>query len=145
MLLRHRFLISAASLIFSSVAAAQTPAKPEPDTMVLNSGEKLIGHLVRTTGASVRFKSDALGEVSVDWSKIKELHAGGQYAVIPKNVILKKKVKPDVPEGSISEADQKIAVADPAGAKTVAVADTQMVIEKPAFDKAMGGEPGILK
>jgi hypothetical protein len=145
MLLRNALLISAASVIISSVAAAQTPAKPEPDTMVLNSGEKLIGHLVRSTGGSVRFKSDALGEVNVDWSKIKELHAGGTYAVIPKNATLKKKVKPDVPEGSISESDQKIAVADPAGAKTVAVADTQMVIDKPAFDKAMDGDPGILK
>jgi hypothetical protein len=136
--------VSALTFLICSAAFAQTAAKPEPDTLVLNSGEKLIGHLVRSTGGSVQFRSDALGEVKVEWSKIKELHAAGQYAVIPKNVTLKRKAKPDVPEGSISEADQKIAVASAAGAKTVAVADTDMVIEKPAFDKAMDGEPGLL-
>jgi hypothetical protein len=134
-----------AALVFCSGASAQSAAKPEPDTLVLNDGERLIGHLVRTTGASVRFKSDALGELNVDWSKIKELHAGGQYAVIPKNVKLKPKAPLSVPEGTISEADQKIAVADAGGSKTVAVGDTAIVIEKPAFDKAMKGEPSLLK
>jgi hypothetical protein len=134
--------IYAVALICS--LGAQTPPKPEPDTMVLNSGEKLIGHLVRSTGGSVRFKSDALGEVTVEWSKIKELHAAGPYAVIPKNVELTRKAgKPEVPEGSISVADQKIQVADAAGPKTVAVADTSVVIERPAFEKAMDGGPGF--
>ena len=130
--------------LFCALAAGQTAPKPEPDTMTLTTGEKLIGHLVRSTGASVRFKSDALGEVTVDWSKIKELHAAGRYAVIPKNVELKAKAgKPDVPEGAISEVDQKIQVADAAGPKTVAVADTTMVIDQPSFEKAMDGGPGF--
>ena len=129
---------------FCSFAAGQSTPKPEPDSMILTTGEKLIGHLVRSTGASVRFKSDALGEVTVDWSKINELHAAGKYAVIPKNVELKAKAgKPDVPEGAISEADQKIQVADSAGPKTVAVADTTMVIDQPSFEKAMDGGPGF--
>lgn len=137
---------STLGLVLSFMTLAQNAPKPEPDTLLLNSGEKLIGHLVRSTGGSVRFKSDALGEVSVDWSKIKELHAGGEYAVIPKNVTLtsRKGAKPAVPEGAISEAEQKISVADAAGPKTVAVADTAIVIEKPAFEKAMSGRPGLL-
>ncbi len=131
--------------VIGSPAIAQTPAKPEPDTLILASGEKLIGHVVRATGAAVRFKSDALGEVSVDWSKVKELHTTGEYAVIPKNVKLEHRNagKPQVPEGSIAEADQKIQVADAGGPKTVAVADTSVVIERPAFEKAMGAGPGF--
>lgn len=128
------------ALLFVAGVFGQTPAKPEPDTLLLTSGEKLIGHLVRSTGGSVVFKSDGLGAVTVDWSKVKELHAAGQYAVIPKNVQLKRHAGvPDVPEGTISEADQKIAVTTDAGTKSVAVADTAVVIERPAFEKAMGG------
>ena len=67
-----------AAFLLAALASAQTPAKPEPDTLILNDGEKLIGHLVRSTGSSVRFRSDVLGELTVDWSKIQELHAGGQ-------------------------------------------------------------------
>jgi len=131
------------TLFLCSVAYSQTPPKPEPDTLVLSDGEKLIGHLVRSTGGSVRFKSDVLGEVTVDWSKIKELHAGGIYAVIPKNVTLRPKAPVTVPEGTVSEADQKIAVADASGTKSVAVTDTAMVIDKPAFEKALQGSDGF--
>jgi hypothetical protein len=53
-------------LIAACALQAQTPPKPEPDTLILADGEKLIGHLVRSTGSTVRFKSDVLGEVSID-------------------------------------------------------------------------------
>ena len=49
-------------------AAAQTPPSPPPDTLVLKDGEKLIGHLVRSTDTSVRFSSDVLGEVNSAFS-----------------------------------------------------------------------------
>ena len=63
--------------------------------------------------------------------------------MIPKNVTLKPKAPVTVPEGTVSEADQKIAVADAGGTKSVAVADTAMVIDKPAFDKALKGSDGF--
>jgi hypothetical protein len=134
------------TLLVSIAALGQTAPKPEPDTLILTDGEKLIGHLVRSTGSTVRFKSDVLGELSIDWGKIKELRAGGEYAVIPKNVKLKPKAGvPDVPEGALAETDQKIAVTSAAGVKTVAVADTAVVIERPAFEKAMKGTPGLFQ
>jgi hypothetical protein len=144
MLLTTARVFAAAALLCCSTGWSQTAPKSEPDTLVLTDGEKLIGHLVRTSGTSVRFKSDALGDVNIDWSKIKELHAGGQYAVIPKGVKLKPKSgAPNVPEGTISEGDQKIAVASEAGTKSVAVAETDAVIDRGAFEKAMDGGPGF--
>jgi hypothetical protein len=48
----------------------------------------------------VRFKSDGVGEVHVDWSKIRELHSAGQFAVIPKDVKLgRKPVTTGIPDG----------------------------------------------
>lgn len=123
-------------------ASAQAPAKTEPDTLILNDGEKLIGHLVRSTGESVRFKSDAIGEVNVDWSKIKELHTAGQYAVIPKSAKLGR--HPDtssVPEGTVSASDQKIEVA----AQTLPVGDVGQVVDVATFDKDVKGSPSFFK
>jgi hypothetical protein len=37
--------------------------------------KKLIGHFVRASGSSVVFQSDALGEITVEWSKPLFLHA----------------------------------------------------------------------
>jgi hypothetical protein len=52
---------------------AKPDAKQEPDVLIFTDDEKLIGHLVRSTGASVTFKSDTAGEITVEWSKIREL------------------------------------------------------------------------
>ncbi|MGD1071340.1 MAG: DUF481 domain-containing protein [Bryobacteraceae bacterium] len=131
-------------------ALAQTPPKPDPDTLILADGEKLIGHLVRSTGAAVRFKSDVLGEVSVDWSKVKELHSAQKFAVLTKSAVAaqekargKRVPLADVPEGNISVADAKIDVATTAGAKTIPIADTADVLDVQTYEKAFTSHPGF--
>ena len=52
--------------------AAADPPKQDPDVLVFTDGEKLIGQLERATAETVTFKSDMAGEVTVEWSKIKE-------------------------------------------------------------------------
>ena len=42
---------------------------------------------------SATFKSDALGEVTVDWSKVKELQIAQAFAVIPKGVDIEEEVE----------------------------------------------------
>jgi hypothetical protein len=59
-------------------------AKPEPDVLILSDGEKLVGQLKRASGSSVTFKSDIVGEVTVDWSKVQEVHSTRSFAMIPK-------------------------------------------------------------
>jgi hypothetical protein len=49
--------------------AAASRSKPEPDVLIFTDGEKMIGHLERATDSSVVFKSDMIGEVTVDWSE----------------------------------------------------------------------------
>ena len=98
-------------------AKPPTAEKPQPDVLILKDDEKLIGHLVRANGSSVVFKSDLLGEITMDWSKIKELHASGRYAIVEKNVKLGR--HPDtsgVAKGSLDMADQTIAVHSEPGA-----------------------------
>jgi putative salt-induced outer membrane protein YdiY len=92
------------------------------------------------------FKSDALGEVTVDWSKVKELQSSQAFAVLPKNVKLKKNADTSkIPEGTIAVADQKITVTPTAGqTQIVAVAAADHVIDKTSFEKALRHNPGFL-
>src|SRR5579863_8254909 len=99
-----------AGLLAAQILSAQS-AKPEPDTLELVDGERLLGHFERSGGSTVKFKSDVLGEVTIDWSKIKELHTSQKFAVLPKDLKLKRNADiSKIPEGSITAADQKITV-----------------------------------
>jgi hypothetical protein len=128
--------------------AGKSDSKAEHDVLIFTDGEKLIGHLVRSTGGSVTFKSDMAGEISVDWSKIQELHTTQPYAVVQKNVKLHKHEDAGkIPQGTIAMTDQKIAVsAGPERAPlTVAVGDAAYVIDEPAFQKAVLHHPSIFE
>jgi hypothetical protein len=127
------------------VAIAQAP-QPGPDTLTLTSGEKLTGHFVRSTGSAVTFKSDALGNVTVDWSKVHDLATTANVAVIRKGVKLHRKQSPtSIPQGTLAMQDQKlqIAPAPPAAPQSIPVTDTDVVIDQAAFQKALTHTPGI--
>src|SRR5262249_38657031 len=120
--------------------ALVTWAADPPDTLTLTDGEMLIGKLVKSTGKTVTFHSDGVGDVTVDWSKVKELKSSGKFAVIPKGVTLKRKeADGKIPVGTISEADQKIQVSPggAAGGQTVATGDTAYVVDQKAYERAL--------
>ncbi len=130
-------------LLFAAATTAysQTPAPPEPDVMVLNDGEKVIGHLEQSTGSTVKFKSDILGEVSVDWSKIKELHSSQKFAAIQKNVNLKtKQDAASVPVGTVSVEDQKLSLGQTTqpspSSQPIPVANVADLVDQAAFNRA---------
>jgi Protein of unknown function, DUF481 len=147
MLTRATFLFS---LSFATMLNAQNkPApKPEPDTVVLTDGESLIGHFVRSTGATVTFKSDVLGELGIPWAKIKELHSAQRYAIVEKNIKLSRRADVSkVPKGSISMTDQKLAVEPGPGAapQNIPVADAAYVIDEPTFEQDLHHSPGFFE
>jgi len=123
------------SLLAVSVSFAQ---KPEPDVMLLVDGEKLIGHLESANAAGVLFKSDLAGEVKVDWAKIKELRSSEKFAVAKKGQVFGKHTDPSqIPQGTVSLADQKVTVTPATGTpEVVPAADTQNVIPQDTFLRA---------
>jgi hypothetical protein len=139
-------------ILHAAVLSAQTPPPkappPKPDTLILKDDEKLIGHLVRSSDSSVVFKSDLLGEITVDWSKIKELHAAGRFAVVPKNVKLNHHGElGEVPRGPLDAVGQTITVMQLEGTppKSMPVGDAAQVIPESVFDKdVVNGGPGFL-
>jgi hypothetical protein len=124
----------------------QTPTT-QPDTLIFMNGEKLIGHLLKSSGSSVTFKSDNAGTVTVEWSKVKELHSADRFAVIKKGTeIHKSEAAKDVPVGTVAVADQKIEVTpQTGGAQTMTTADTGFVVPAPSFEKAIGEGPGFFQ
>ena len=125
---------------------SDSAAKPAPDVLIFNDGEKLIGHLESATSASVTFKSDMAGEITVDWSKVKELHTSQKFAVIPKGVELHNGADTSqVPQGAVSMAGQRIDVHPEAGRtpQPIPVGDVAHVVDQPAFQKAVSGNPGF--
>lgn len=112
--------------------------KPQPDVLILNDDERVIGHFVGSNGTSVTFKSDLLGNVTVDWSKIKQLQTQGQYAVLPKDAQLRPHTNvSNIPQGSLKMTEQKLTVTPEAGAapQVVSVGDAGQVLEEATFRK----------
>jgi hypothetical protein len=114
-------------------------AKPEPDVLIFIDGEKLIGHLVSSTGSAVVFKSDMAGQVTVDWSKIQELHTSEKFAAIPKDVKLRSTEEANkVPQGTVAVVGQKVQVNTGTGApQELPVTNVADLVEEAAFQRAL--------
>ena len=126
-------------------AQTATGSGHEPDVLILIDGEKLIGHFEKSIGRSATFKSDLAGEVTVDWNKVKELHTSGKFAVVKKDTKLRWRHQMDIPQGSISLADQKIQIQaeKQPEAVSVPVGNISEVIDQATFEKAVLQKPGI--
>jgi hypothetical protein len=116
--------------------------------MILSDGEKLVGHLERATGDKVTFKSDILGEVSVDWAKVKELHSSDKFALVPKNVNLDRLRTPpsNIGVGPVALQDQKIEVSQTAAgspASTTPVANIADLVPQPEYENAFHHTPFV--
>lgn len=128
-------------------AQPQTPAaNPAPDTLIFTNGEKLIGHFERSLNGKVTFKSDSIGEVQVDWSKIQELHTSQNFAVINKSVRTNRRSDLEqVPQGPVTVTNQTVSVAPPAPAPpvTMPVGQVGEVLDQPTFQNSVLHDPGI--
>jgi hypothetical protein len=143
---RAAIILLFAFSLFSTGLYAQAP-KPEPDVVVFPNGEKLIGHFESFLGGTAKFKSDTLGEITIDLSKVQEMHTSEKFAVISKSVNLARGDKGgQIPRGTISVADKKVEVNPGSNQpeQTVAVADLTDIIDEPSFDKAFT-RPGIFQ
>ena len=111
----------------------------EPDVLISTSGERFIGTLESATADAVTFNSQAAGEITVPWSKVKELHSARRFAVIPKNVKLSgAKEAKKIPEGTVSVAERRIEIqpAPKAAVRAVSIADSGHVVDENSFQRS---------
>ncbi len=152
-LFRRRILISILAVapgIAQYCAAQSKPAAPAassaPDVLVLSNGDTLHGKFVSETAGKVTFHSDALGDISLSWDKIKELHATEQFGVLTKAVALRGKQRHiQLPVGTIDVADQLVTV-HPENAPPPApipVKNAQYIMDNAELDKQINREPNF--
>jgi Protein of unknown function, DUF481 len=119
-------------------------ATPPADVLLFTDGERLTGHFVKSSGSSLTFKSDALGEITVDWKKVKELQSSAKVAVIPKNIRLRRPADAaTIPKGTLSMQDQQLHLAEPR--RTIPVDDAGQIVDQAGFEKALSHQPGFFE
>lgn len=141
--------ILCAMLCVAALAQTEkTEPKPGPDVLILANGDKLTGQLENATGPSLVFKSDMAGEVTIDWSKVKEIHTDRQFAVVPKNIRLKRHADTSgIPQGSVQLADKNVQVAPMKGgtAQSVPTANVAHIIDETTFQRAINDHVSFVK
>jgi hypothetical protein len=145
--IRHSFWVLIAGSICSlalvgvprlAAQARTADSKPEPDVLILIDDEKVVGHFAGSSGKTLSFKSDLLGDLTADWSKVKELHVRGQYAVIGKEVIIRPHADiSKIPQGVLEVTGQTIVVSPAGGGatQTLAVGDAAQILDHDTFQK----------
>jgi len=93
----------------------------------------------------VVFKSDLLGEVTVDWAKVKELRSATRYAVVEKNVKLENRADAaKVPKGSVEVSNQPITLHPATGpAQNIPVAESAHIMDAGTFEEHIERRPGF--
>lgn len=131
----------------AAAAAGKKPStEPGPDTLTFTNGDHLSGKLVRAVGKQVVFHSDILGDLDLKWEEIKELHTEGGLAVLERSVLMRHGQLPtDIPEGTLSVADQLITV-HPKNGATIApipLKSARYIVDETTLRKQIAGHPGV--
>jgi hypothetical protein len=131
------------------ICAAQSKSEasnPAPDLLVLSNGDTLHGKFESETGGKVTFHCDPLGDVTLAWNKIKELHVSGKFGVLSQTVAVRgRKQVAQFPVGPFDVADQKVTV-HPDNAPVSApipVATAQYIMDSATLDKQINHAPGF--
>jgi len=138
-----------AAVSTAALCSAQTKpaaANSEPDVLVLSNGDTLHGRFVSETAGKVTFHSEALGDISLSWDKIKELHATEQFGVLNQTVAVRgKRQHIQFPVGTIEVANQMVTVHPENGPASapVPVKNAQYIMENATLDKEINHEPNF--
>jgi Protein of unknown function, DUF481 len=127
--------------------AAQTAAAP-PDVLVLSNGDTLHGKFVNAIDGKVTFHCDPLGDVVLEWDKIKELHTGGDFAVFDKTVKINgKKGAAKLPTGTIEVANKSLTLHTEGAAAPppIPVGNAEFIMDKATLDKQLYHHPGFFQ
>jgi hypothetical protein len=128
--------------------AQSAPGKDAaPDVLVLSNGDTLHGNFVKAVAGKVTFHSDPAGDITVPWSKIRELRTSGMFAVLSTNSGLRtRKQQGAIPAGTIVVENQAVTV-HPQGGSSLApipVARAQYVVPAAMLEKQATAKPGML-
>jgi len=126
--------------------AAKPAPNPEPDVLVLSNGDTLHGKFVSEIAGKVTFHSDPLGDVSLGWDKVKELHTTKKFAVLENTAnVRSKKAARQIPVGTLEVVQGAVTVhPDSATAEApLPVKNATYIMDAAELDKQVNHEPGF--
>ena len=131
--------------VITSLCAGQSKPTTDPDVLVLSNGDTLHGKLVNVVGGKVNFHNDPLGDISISWDKIKELHTAQKFAVLDKTVKLRgKEQEKQIPEGTVDVAGDALALHGEAAPAPIPVKNAEYVVDAPTLNRQLFHEPSFL-
>lgn len=119
----------------------------EPDTLVLSNGDTLHGKMVQEAGGTLTFHSDPLGDITLSWDKVKELHTAQAFAVMtPDMKKHSKRAALALPKGTVDVAGGLVTLHPETGATIapIPVKNAQAIVDAAVLDKQLNHEPGFL-
>lgn len=136
----------AAALCGSACCAAQSSSAP--DLLVLSNGDTIHGKLVNAIGGKVTFHSVDAGDITLPWSKIRELRTSGNFAVLSSNSGLKtRKQQGAIPAGELTVENQEVTVRPSSGGgplPPMPVGRAQYVIPASELEKEATTRPSFM-
>lgn len=146
----RRVHIGMVSFVLALACALAPHATAQPaaasDVLVLSNGDTLHGKLVSSSDGKITFHSDALGDISLNWDKVKELHTSGSYAVLDKTAKLRgKKNAGSIPAGQLDVTNNAIAVRSEKATSPapIPVSNAQYIMDSGTLDKQLYHQPGF--
>jgi hypothetical protein len=130
----------------ASYAQAQSPSG-DTDVLVLSNGDTLHGKFVNEIAGKVTFHTDAFGDMTLGWDKIKELHTGQKLAVLSdqEKALSNEKAKA-LPIGTLNVENQSVTLQSEDGTThpAIPVKNAQYIMDAATLDKQVNHEPGFL-
>ncbi len=125
---------------------AQSKPASDPDVLVLSNGDTLHGKFVNSVQGKLTFHSDVLGDLSLSWDKVKELHTTEKFAMVDKNLKLygRKSTGP-IPEGKVEVESGAVTLKSDQGEPRPPqpVKDALFIMDSATLDKALHQEPSF--
>jgi hypothetical protein len=138
------------ALVLGAALTAIAQTKPsenrEPDVLVLSNGDTLHGKLINLIQGKVTFHSDPLGDITISWDKVKEMHTTGRFAVVEKSLKLRgRKSAGDIPAGTLEVANQVVTIQPDSGAASppIPVKNAVNILDAATLKKELTHEPGF--
>jgi hypothetical protein len=128
---------------------AQTkPTPTPPDVLVLSNGDTLHGKFVSSIQGKLTFHCDPLGDVSISWDKVKELHTTEKFAVLEKNLKPHGRNSAEaIPTGTLEVANQTVTLERETGVVTspIPVKNALYIMGEASLQKELHHEPSFFK
>lgn len=145
---KTRSLLSLPAILFCAtlLCSAQAKPAPDPDVLVLSNGDTLHGKFVSSIQDKLTFHSDILGDISLTWDKVKELHTTEKFALVDKNLKLHgRKSAGAIPEGRVDVADKAVILKSDQGEahEPLPVKDALFIMDAATLDKQLHHEPSF--